>query len=405
MKRGFVTIDIEADAAFCVAARRMSEFDRPVVEDPRDLTAYVPMTGLIGSLRAHATRRNEDTANQLFGTLESDDAVVVRGLGTRTHLGENAIARSQLQRREQTAIDRERGAARSMSLRKSQAVPPGAVIRMYIEIISVASLDNFVELAQSWTPSIGSSRTAGLGRAHVKRIAYGILDTSISDDREKFVSHTGPELVEKVATTEATIEVQATTAVWQCDFQVKGPVLVRGATTGNTTAALQRSNQFHIDGTTWKGLFRSTAEFIVQSLCAATKTPYSSDAIDWLFGTSDRKGVLEFSETAIANAQAKEHPRVHNSIDRITGGASDKRLFCDLPAESGTLTLSVHATNQVPTWARQLLDLVARDIHDGYVGLGSATSRGYGSLQRTSPDSEFHASTKWLEQVLTLEGA
>ena len=76
---------------------------------------------------------------------------------------------------------------------------------------------------------------------------------------------------------------------------------------------------------------------------------------------------------------------MHVAIDRVSGGATDRLLFSEEVVLSGRFHLRVEAEVGVPDWAANLLRAVVRDMHDGYVGVGSDTARGLGTVRALDP--------------------
>lgn len=403
----FVIIDISADAAFCIAAPEMAmAFDRPVAAHPGDGTAVVPVTGLVGSLRAHVATESSEVADKLFGRLPLGDDKgfdsVVRGLGATLSLHGKAVQSRSLERRSQTAIDRRRGAAAAMMPRQSQAVPAGASVCMYLEVRDPAQLDAVVEAARHWMPSLGGARTSGLGQARVVGIRHGTLDTRTTEGLQLIIEKGGPELVEAVATVAADPVERQPIVMRDYAFEVASPLFVRGERVGNRTQSLHRGGRPHVDGSSWKGVFRSGAQFVVDSAAGADGVPSGCAAVDALFGTTERRGALAFSETVIAQSSTSQ--RVHVAIDRVSGGARDERLFIDDPVDRGQVHLRITAARGLPDWVGVLLDCIVADIHDGYLGVGGATSRGYGTLRLLGPKPRQHTLREHLQQIIDGEG-
>lgn len=381
----FVLVDLVADAAFCIAAPEFAgEIDKPVALHPRTRHALVPASGLIGSLRAHAERvAGGEAAASLFGSLDEDDRdgvpSMVRALGAQVSRSGGPVQLDDLEVRRQTKIDRRRGAAAATSLRKSQTVPAGADVRLYLEARDAERLDQVLAVLTSWQPTIGGGRTSGLGRATVTTVKAGVLDTATEKGLELLLSRSGPDLVEAVARDVSPVDAPAREPLREYRFQLASPVLVKGELDGKAVAALRRNGVPHIDGSTWKGIFRSGCEAVVNSVAEALGQSMGDTSIERLFGSVRRRGVLRFSETTITGAESTD--RIHVSIDRVTGGAAENRLFQDKPVHRGEVVVTVEVDGEAPEWAGILLDAVAVDIHDGLVGVGGMTARGYGWLR------------------------
>lgn len=75
------------------------------------------------------------------------------------------------------------------------------------------------------------------------------------------------------------------------------------------------------------------------------------------------------------------------AIDRSTGGAAAKKLWVVDAYDGDELTLRIESRDPLPEHAKALLDHVVWDIHDGLVGVGSGSNRGYGTLQAAQQGS------------------
>jgi CRISPR/Cas system CSM-associated protein Csm3 (group 7 of RAMP superfamily) len=154
-----------------------------------------------------------------------------------------------------------------------------------------------------------------------------------------------------------------------------------------------------LPGTTRKGLLRSRCGYILrscgQSACLAPAEPSCGgcilcDLFGWT-GTGGRAGTstgrvgrLTTHDSVINGAVTH---RDHVGIDRFTGGARPAQLFSDEVVAEGTLSLRVDVTDTADRLSlaeRGLLLHGVRDLHDGLIGVGRATTRGYGSLRLTA---------------------
>ena len=53
----------------------------------------------------------------------------------------------------------------------------------------------------------------------------------------------------------------------------------------------------------------------------------------------------------------------------------------------------------VPVWGHELLSLVLRDLHDGLIGLGNSSTRGYGTIALRDSDGLLETAADWLTRV------
>jgi CRISPR/Cas system CSM-associated protein Csm3 (group 7 of RAMP superfamily) len=143
-----------------------------------------------------------------------------------------------------------------------------------------------------------------------------------------------------------------------------------------------------VPGTSWKGLFRARAGFILRTLhgeeaACTDQTGCGTCLLCDLFGSARARGRLAFPDSPVTNAVTEK--RTHVAIDRVTGGARDKLLFSREVVTRGTLTLRVLPLAPLQPWHRPLLAHIVRDLHDGLIGVGGGTQRGSGTLTLTSP--------------------
>jgi hypothetical protein len=176
-----------------------------------------------------------------------------------------------------------------------------------------------------------------------------------------------------------------------------------------------------VPGTAWKGIFHHRVEHILR---AADATEEQRDAVlAALFGApgsegtqrrnterggAGRRGLLHFANSPITGpdgAAPATRTRTHVSIDRIGGGAADGRLFDMEGVDTGILTLRIGSPDALPDPVLNLLRHVVWDLHDGIIGVGAATTRGYGTIALTTdpPDVQpvdVHALGAWADRVL-----
>jgi CRISPR/Cas system CSM-associated protein Csm3 (group 7 of RAMP superfamily) len=200
---------------------------------------------------------------------------------------------------------------------------------------------------------------------------------------------------------------------------------------GTTDAALLHRDHHGypvIPGSTWKGLLRSRCEFILRSLgetaCPPpnTQTPNLHETgaeqadehseqqqcqgvcrICRAFGHTRGRGRLVFLDSPLlAHAAPRPGPdgtpapvtrRNHVALDRITGGAAAGLLYTHEVVEQARAELRILDEPPDPANApppdELLLDvlrLALYDLHTGALGIGHATTRGYGTLRGADHD-------------------
>ena len=169
-----------------------------------------------------------------------------------------------------------------------------------------------------------------------------------------------------------------------------------------------------VPGSSWRGLFRARAEFILRSCgidaCRSSDRTCGQCPTCGLFGWApapddppERQGatgLVRFHDSVVSGERLDYN---HAPIDRFTGGAAEAKLFergSWRPGATLTLTVEQVSTRRpVPGWARHLLALVARDLHDGLVGVGNSTTRGYGTVALTDPGALPAVPPGWSEAI------
>jgi CRISPR/Cas system CSM-associated protein Csm3 (group 7 of RAMP superfamily) len=186
-------------------------------------------------------------------------------------------------------------------------------------------------------------------------------------------------------------------AAWLVDagFRIVDALHVGSGLSQGNLLLMERDSQNRpvLPGSAIKGVLRSRCEFILRSLdvpacldgsCGECPTcqlfGYSLPKPD-SYGRTGRRGILVFHDSLVE--VETETQRAHVAIDRVTGGSRDSALYSTECIDQGSLRIRVEALETPPPWTVGLLAAALRDVSDGYVGFGGATTRGYGSLRRT----------------------
>lgn len=118
-----------------------------------------------------------------------------------------------------------------------------------------------------------------------------------------------------------------------------------------------------------------------------------------------RVGHVYFKDTYPKTNKANVTQRMHNSIDRFTGGTRDGVLFCEEVIEGGSLELQIFVdttnTAAVPAEARQALKAAIDDLCSGRLGLGAGSGKGLGYF---SGEAVWSDNGQWVNQAQTSEG-
>lgn len=396
MQIALVRLDITLTSDGGVRAPEASTTElTPVATDGFD-AAHTPGTSLAGGLRAHLGTAADTLMGPLAGT---DDGVTaaspLRVLGTTTGAGP-AFERGQ------TAVDRTRGAATTNTLRRAQLLPAGTTIRLYLRLDDADQhWQAFADRLAGWRPYVGGGRSAGRGQAAVTRIGYRRLDLTTVDGLATWLDMDGPDGFDALLTAQLT-PVPAPAETITVGWEVAGALHIGTGDDTARSAPLVRDGAGRpiVPGSSWKGVIRSRCEWILHALGAQVCPHRSCGTCGCcrLFGYSAQPGgrgptgaraLIAFADSPLTTPgrpdPAVVAPRTHVAIDRVTGGARDGLLFTLDTIRCAQLTLSITVTEPLQAWMRPLLLLALRDIHDGYIGVGAATTRGYGTLRAVDP--------------------
>lgn len=390
-------IELAIDERWAVGTwpRSTDTVQLPVLLDPRQsrMLPYLPGTSLAGSLRRHLPPDMAQTwLGPEAGPREQRTGSIDRKPGKLLILGCLPID-AAVHDRGSTAINGARGAAQLNTQRREQWADPASVT-LVAEHDGVRD-ENLMQQLSTWRPVIGRARTRGMGRARVTAHTSLTLDLTRTEQLTWWLTtrdtwlrgSTGcPEgatlvhvPVDSPTTSDATVQ-------WR--LKVVDPIHIGTGTRaedhnrdGYSSAIPMSSNgTLTIPGSSWKGVFRHRAEVILNA-CGIAGGDRDAVVAMW-FGSLERRGRLRFADSPTDVTKGKS--RTHVAIDRFTGGARTSALFrvTSIPEET-IVTLSIDADEALPPSVRNLLEHIVNDLHQGIIGIGGHTTRGYGTVQLT----------------------
>lgn len=424
---------------------------------------WITPKSMVGAFADHLEKHHEPAVrDQLLGDrfgvavspTQMPNPSRLRFLGSRVDLPGGSVPVERFR----AAQDRRRGAARIGHLVKADWLPAGTSIRLWalidealgpvgeswddlVRSVVVASVgeratgDDAVD-TESWSPYLGAGRSTGNGRTKLTGFRTRELDLELKSDLADVLQGVSParmpdllkggkEHGKEIVPCTAADPLHATR--WRLD----GPLHV-----GSGSSRSEGGSEVHqvvmdqagrpcVPATSWKGLVRSRAEFILRSLdidvCdggtrrgQSRNQPQPCDGCpvcDVFGGTGQRRGSpgsgyaarIRFESSSVKYGQVRDQPRTHVAIDRFTGGAAKGLLYSRDVVESGFLELTIARIpgRAVPSHTKQLIDLTLRDLTDGLIGLGGGSSRGYGDLRLVEdpPTFDFEA---WRDAVQSM---
>ena len=397
----------------------------------------IPGSTVGGSLRAHLASIDAAAATRLFGavTIGSASASRVRIVGV-------APTAVNMTEDKGTAIDRRRGAARASHLREIRQLEPGSQFVAYLRADDLDDDDKrlWETTIASWAPTFGHGVSSGRGSVVIDRIRTGRIELTRPEGLRDFLSLSGPELHEKRATAVVTVTPPPGPDRWECRFYLVGDLFsgTGRSTSGHSGGGQVAQPRTILDKTTGmklpvltgrsiKGVLRARVEYILESvgLGRCVDATCSACLACRIFGWhGEQRGARALSrvhDSVVTGSSFVE--RVHIAIDRFTGGVANSRtrmkvtgsddvfeldssglLYTRQVVRGGAITLTVErfgADDELWKTAKALLTLVAWDLHDGLIGVGGSTTRGYGSLVLADPDELLrHAAQQRLRDVV-----
>lgn len=388
---------------FAITAPEVAEAsDLPVVKDPRTGYLVIPGTTVAGSIRAHCLRSfGAAYASEWFGPEIDPNKTIdassrVRIVGALIHQTNGApvlatIANPHIQ----TSIDLRRRAAQVHTRRDSDVVPKGLQVGVYVRIddldpVSPEALQLLGEFA-TWNPTLGRAKTTGHGKMRQDSCHTGSIDLADPNQRWQWITLHGQDLFDQVCTVPLTpTGAAANSTVISERFRIVDPLRIGGGMRG----AGQHNNRRMLpvrrtitgnenapyDGSSLKGVLRGRCECIVNSIRDARNLSRDSSIVDEVFGSVSSRGLIRFLDAPVINPLTGF--RSHVAIDRVSGGARDSALFVDEVYDDGELSFTLETIDGsvAPQYAVELLGMAFNDLSDGFVGVGSSTGRGYGTL-------------------------
>lgn len=400
------TVTVEPGWAVGALAMDDPAIDRDILLDAEG-RPWVPGSALAGSLRAHLAQADPPADERLMGSRPPRNqaeaaASVVSPLWIvgSAFTPDRADARpgnpAAVEITGQTAIDSERGAAAAGPLRFSRLAADGGTLTVYLrhDPGSEPLTDDDLRLIARWQPAIGRDRTKGCGRATLTRLRHGPVDPATPDGASTWLSHSGPDLFETVATCDVPCAGAGPEPWLQASFGIVDGLLTSDGLPAKVAQSRRRRGTPLIPGSTWKGIIRSRAEYIIRSrygeqAACQDLTGCGTCVSCGIFGHQGQRAKLAFRDSYLEDVPDTPLPvRTHVGIDRVSGGARDALLFQTQPLTAGQLHLRIDALDDVAPWVRNLIWHVLRDIDDGLIGVGSRTTRGLGTLRLTSPSED-----------------
>ena len=370
---------------------------------------HLPGASLAGALRelAHAERGGAVAADW-FGPVLSGEETEAKASRVWV-LGSRRLDDAEAYVLSSTRIDRDRGAADGSTLRTEEVLPAGARFEVFLRWDDARGreVEDLAALIAGWHPLLGRGVSRGRGRCVIDAVRHGTLRLGNPADLLRWLTLNGPELARDVAVEPVIVPAfnSAGGLLFRLPVTIIGPLRIG---TGNKPEPGSREplrllrtragGPPVVPGTAIKGLLRSRAEFILRSVNGESAACLPGTCGDcWtcqVFGygggaDTDARAVggraaIRFADAVVASPT--EVTRAHIAIDRFTGGVLDGALYTVEALEDGTFTIEAELLPGPAGESRRaeiaaVLRLALEDLNDGIIGMGAATTRGYGSVR------------------------
>ena len=400
----------------------------PIRTDPKG-TPTLPGTTIAGSLRAHCAAINVELG-ALFGDspeeladkhnrAERDDVdperatpSTIQVLGTVLQQGGDIVSHSR------NTADRHRGASRTHHIHRVDMLQAGTAFDVMLRWDNPDPTllhQHFLPALQQWHPALGRGVTRGAG--HCSLVGWGTSDYDLGhpDGLLAWLRDTGlesyPQPSEKPPEPERHYVLDADLSIVDgihCGTEQPAPV---DGERNNHIQVLRHGTEFVVPGSTLKGILRSRSEYIcrVLGLAACPDQRCGNCRPCLLFGFSNdetaQRSRIIVDDATMCGAESEYRP--HVAINRFTGGARDQALYERELVTAGKIPLRIRwlvapphtfpDTNGSATTTSEaeqdtrMLDAVLGDLHDGYLGIGSRSTAGNGTVRvetRRSPRFE-----------------
>ena len=413
---------LRLETATCLKGEEGTFVDMPILRDAKEGKPLLPGTTLAGALRNALTERMEG----YFPSDEPDEVVCLFGARRESEEGRqsplivfDALGEvSAVEIRDGVAIDGRYGTAEAHKKFDYEVLPRGTTFEIRVDILVPdgedekelvallgSALETFAEDGR-----LGMRRSRGLGRFSVKWKARRYDLTSRQGWLEWLKSdHTKPlsddefepniwDVLAKAGPADwgglQPVEDKRQRVVFELELNLDGEILIRSP--GPLVAAgsqkdlpdvvhLRSGGVPILPGTSLAGVMRAhalrvaklvlgnkeRAEELVESIFGFTKKD------EWS-GPRAQASRLRVGEALINGGGPRNSTRI--AIDRFTGGVAEGALFSERVHQGGTAKVVIELRNPKPSEVGLLL-LVLKDILDGWLPIGGATSVGRGVVR------------------------
>jgi len=364
---------------------------------------FIPGTSLAGALREYFTKINSAPTEKIFGDLDKMQSSI--------QIEDIELENFEIVSRDGVSIDGFTGIGIKGGKFDYEVVERGAKGKLQMQInlrgchvdenftdknytldkIKTATADILQKLSAGI--NLGALTSKGFGKIQVSDIVAEIFDFRKKADVISWL--TDKKSAEKILPTEKA-PASADDFIVDADFIFNNSFIVRdylhgekNSTTTISAVSLKNRNDFVIPGTSWKGIFRHRAEYILRKLGLENKI------LDKLMGTAEDEKIksrLMIEESYITPENVADIIHTRNKIDRFTGGTLQGTLFTTKPVWQKKFAPTLHLHFEVKdckNFDAGLMLFILRDLWLGKIALGGEKSVGRGTLTGLNAEIKF----------------
>ena len=359
---------------------------------------FIPGTSIAGVLREYLSETNSIAVEWIFGNADKMQSSI--------QIDDVELKNFQIVSRDGVHIDNLTGVGIAGGKFDYEVVERGASgnLQMLINLrchheqtYHLEKIKNIVsQLLRNLSDGInlGALTSKGLGEIQAENISAEFFDFRKKADVISWL--TNKNSAEKILPSPAEKILNPDDFIVDADFIFNSSFIIRdylhGEKIGDNTisaVSLKSRNDFVIPGTSWKGIFRHRAEYILKKLKLEKKV------LDKLMGTVEGEKIksrLKISESYVSAKNIVDVAHSRNKIDRFTGGTLQGVLFTTKPVwqKKSAPTLQLHfEIKRAENFEAGLAIFILRDLYLGKVAVGGEKSVGRGTLTGLKAEIKF----------------
>ena len=375
------------------------------VQKNQNNVPFIPGTSLAGVLREYFSKVNTAMTEKIFGDIDKMQSSI--------QIDDIELKNFEIVSRDGVSIDKLTGIGIKGGKFDYEVVERGASgnFQMLINLCACHVDDkNFTEKNYTLEKikaavsqilqklfdgiNLGALTSKGFGQIQAKNISAEVFDFRKKSAVISWL--TDKVSAEKILPSAEKNSANPNDFIVDADFIFNNSFIIRDYLHGEkisdenkiSAVSLKSRNDFVIPGTSWKGIFRHRAEYILHKLKLEKN-------LDNLMGTAEGKKIksrLTVSESYISQQNVSEFPHTRNKIDRFTGGTLQGTLFTTKPVYQKNFVPTLHLHFEIKdaeNFDAGLLLFVLRDLWLGNVAIGGEKSVGRGTLTGLKAEIKF----------------